>query len=109
MLIDKAARDAMRAHIENRIASHPAKTIETARSMILRHAAALKKDEHFSNNIESLKIRVLWDVIYIFVTSPYICSTLYKIPGCLDDHIATAAKKVFKEMGLLDLSDLENL
>jgi hypothetical protein len=109
MLIDAAARAAMRTQIENRIASHPAKNIETARSMILKHAEALKKDEHFSNNLEALKIRVLWDVIYIFVTSQYICSTLYKIPGCLGDHIETAAKKVFKEMGLLDLADLETL
>lgn len=59
MLIDAAARAAMRTQIENRIASHPAKNIETARSMILKHAEALKKDEHFSNNLEALKIRVL--------------------------------------------------
>ena len=75
----------------------------------MQHAARLKKEEHFANNPEALRIRVLWDTIYIFITSPYICDVLYKIPGCYDDHVATAAKKVFREMDLLNLDDLNNL
>ena len=32
-----------------------------------------------------------------------------KVAGCYDDHIATAAKKVFREMDLLKLEDLDTL
>ena len=109
MLIDATARAALRTQIEKRIAEHPAKNIETASALILKHAARLKKEEHFADNPEALRIRVLWDTIYIFITSPYICDVLYKIPGCYDDHIATAAKKVFREMDLLKLEDLDTL
>lgn len=109
MLIDKAARDAMRKQIETNI-ERERKTVQDAHDTLIQHARYLKGCYNcYDENVEALKIRVLWDAIYRFVTSPYICGVLYKIPGCTDVHIAPAAKKVFKEMGLLDLSDLEAL
>ena len=110
MLIDTTARAAMRQQIETRIEGHHAKTVQKAHDMLIQHARQLKENySYYEENIAALKIRVLWDAIYIFVTSTYICDVLYKIRGCDDTHIGSAAKKIFKEMGLLDLDELDKL
>ena len=109
MLIDTTARAAMRKQIETLI-ERERKTVQDAHDAILQHARYLKGCYNcYDENVEALKIRVLWDTIYRFVTSPYICDVLYKIRGCDDTHIGSAAKKIFKEMGLLDLDDLDKL
>lgn len=110
MLIDATARAALRQQIETRIEGHQAKTVQKAHDMLIQHARQLKENySRYEENTEALKTRVLWDALYIFVTSSYICDVLYKIRGCDDTHIGTAAKKIFKEMGLLDLDDLDKL
>lgn len=55
------------------------------------------KRENHKFEKENVEKRLRWDLLWLSVTSAWICANIYKYAA--DPHIDTALKKIVKELG----------
>ena len=54
------------------------------------------KRENYKFNEENVEKRLRWDLLWLSVTSAWICANIYKYAA--DPHIDTALKQIVKEL-----------
>lgn len=55
------------------------------------------KRDHLKFEKENVEKRLRWDLLWLSVTSAWICANIYKYAA--DPHIDTALKQIVKELG----------
>ena len=71
-------------------------------SLVKEHRTYIEsewKRDHVNYTEENVEKRLRWDLLWLSVTSAWICATVYKYAD--DTHLDTALKKIMKELNFL--------